>query len=152
MKKQTKTLIVVALLLGASVYFESFLVAFADDDERRTGSYQREEKEDDDDDDDDGRYVAPSPAPSTPVQEVVVTTTPSAPVETTQSVPKTTYVTVTDPSTYVTELQNQTVSKKDSDRDGLIDEVDPNPAVAEYYIVQDGDGNGINDLLEYAAQ
>lgn len=148
MKKQTNIVILLALFLGASAYLWSSFNAFADSRTRSTDSYQREEEDDEDKD----NYVAPSPQPIVPVQEAVVTTTASAPVQVVQSVPKTTYMTVTDPPTYVTEMQTQTVKKKDSDKDALIDEIDPNPTIPEYYITQDEDSNGIIDIFEYAAQ
>lgn len=40
------------------------------------------------------------------------------------------------------------ITLKDSDGDGLLDADDPHPDIAEIYIVEDGDKNGIVDEFE----
>jgi hypothetical protein len=130
MKKNIKfSLFLIPLFLLAYHVGPTFV--YADDDEKQ------EENEGIDDNED-----AEDSAPAAVVE------VPSIKSSTT-SQPKTTYTTITDPPTYVTEIKTETVVKKDSDRDGLIDEVDPNPNIPEYYIVQDVNNNGINDLFEY---
>ena len=140
MKKQKKPIFVIAYFLGAMFFLSSSFAVSAYD--GRMDTHEEEEEDE---------YVAPVVQTPTEVPAVTTTTT-STPVEVVRTVPVTTYQTVVDPPTYVTELQDQTVNKKDLDKDGLIDEIDPNPTIAEYYIVQDDDGDGINDLLEYALQ
>lgn len=41
-----------------------------------------------------------------------------------------------------------TVILKDSDGDGILDQDDPHPSIAEIYIVEDADQNGIVDKFE----
>jgi hypothetical protein len=129
MKKYKKFSLFLIPLLLLWVYQISPRIAAADDDENDYGEIDNEENE------------SPAVAP--------VIETAAASGNTAVSQPKTTYVTVTDPPTYVTEIKTETITKIDSDQDGLIDEIDPNPTIPEYYIVQDSNNNGISDLFEY---
>ncbi|EKE11823.1 MAG: hypothetical protein ACD_15C00018G0004 [uncultured bacterium] len=52
------------------------------------------------------------------------------------------------PDRYVTKTIIENIIKKDSDRDGLLDENDPHPQIAEIYIVSDQNGNGIDDKYD----
>ena len=47
-----------------------------------------------------------------------------------------------------TSSRTSVVTLKDSDGDGLLDDEDPHPEVAEIYIVTDDNGNGIVDEFE----
>lgn len=91
----------------------------------------------DNDEEEEEEYTVPSVTQS--VSEVVST----APTTTTSS--KQTIVT---PAKTVYETQIQTVQVPDSDRDGIADSQDPNPNIAEIYIVKDENLNGIVDSLE----
>ncbi|EKE18573.1 MAG: hypothetical protein ACD_9C00291G0004 [uncultured bacterium] len=55
---------------------------------------------------------------------------------------------VKEPDSIITTTRMQTVVVKDGDQDGLADELDPHPQVAEIYIVNDDNKNGIADWLE----
>lgn len=52
------------------------------------------------------------------------------------------------PDRYVTKTIIENIIKKDSDRDGLLDENDPHPEIAEIYIVSDENKNGIDDKYD----
>lgn len=52
------------------------------------------------------------------------------------------------PDQYVTKTIIENIVKKDSDRDGLLDENDPHPDIAEIYIVKDENRNGIDDRYD----
>lgn len=47
-----------------------------------------------------------------------------------------------------TDVSTKTVTLKDSDGDGILDNSDPHPSVAEIYIVKDDNSNGIVDDFE----
>lgn len=55
---------------------------------------------------------------------------------------------VVEPAKIVTENQLQTISLSDRDRDGIPDDEDKHPDIAEIYIVKDDDLNGIVDTFE----
>lgn len=61
---------------------------------------------------------------------------------------ETTTQTVRLPDRYVTKTIIENIIKKDSDRDGLLDENDPHPDIAEIYIVNDVNQNGIDDKYD----
>ncbi|MFA6160122.1 MAG: hypothetical protein WC678_03485 [Parcubacteria group bacterium] len=46
------------------------------------------------------------------------------------------------------ETTTKTTIYKDSDGDGILDETDPHPEIAEIYIVEDNNKNGIVDKFE----
>ena len=48
----------------------------------------------------------------------------------------------------VTSTSTKVITLKDSDGDGLLDKDDPHPNIAEIYIVEDEDKNGIVDSFE----
>lgn len=52
------------------------------------------------------------------------------------------------PDKYITKTIIENIIKKDSDRDGLLDENDPHPEIAEIYIVSDENKNGIDDKYD----
>ncbi|HEX8974402.1 MAG TPA: hypothetical protein VF817_02865 [Patescibacteria group bacterium] len=64
------------------------------------------------------------------------------------SQPKTKKITITSPSTIVTKTVIKSFDLKDSDKDGLPDESDPHPDIAEIYIAQDDNNNGIVDRYD----
>ena len=136
MKKGKKIILLSMVVFSIWSCLVSVSVSLADNEDKGHKESDWHKYEDNDDD-----HKTPA------VVEVV-----TAPVAVVQSVPTTTYKTVTDPSTTVTEWQDQTINKKDTDRDGLLDEIDPHPTIAEYYIVQDNDYDGINDALQYATK
>ncbi|HAV10973.1 MAG TPA: hypothetical protein DCX32_00275 [Candidatus Moranbacteria bacterium] len=78
-----------------------------------------EDDEDDDDDDDDEKETV------TVTKEVIIR-----------------------PGRTVIEEQVKKITLPDSDRDGLVDEEDPHPDMAEIYIVSDDDRNGISDAWD----
>jgi len=61
----------------------------------------------------------------------------------------TTRTVVTQPSVSTkVETTTKTTIYKDSDGDGILDETDPHPEIAEIYIVEDNNKNGIVDKFE----
>lgn len=61
----------------------------------------------------------------------------------------TTKTVVTQPSVSTKiETTTKTTVYKDSDGDGILDETDPHPEIAEIYIVEDDNKNGIVDKFE----
>lgn len=52
------------------------------------------------------------------------------------------------PDKYITRTIIENIIKKDTDRDGLLDENDPHPSIAEIYIVNDSNKNGIDDKYD----
>jgi hypothetical protein len=82
----------------------------------------------------------------------VVPTTTSTP-STKSSNPKTvTKTIIVQPEKIVTSTVMQDVQIPDSDRDGLPDETDPHPNIAEQLIVQDTNLDGIDDRYELQSQ
>lgn len=55
---------------------------------------------------------------------------------------------VVEPAKVIYETQLQNVTLIDSDRDGIADEYDSHPNLAEVYLVQDNNTNGIVDIFE----
>lgn len=64
------------------------------------------------------------------------------------TVPKNTVQVITIPAKTITRTVMKDVILIDSDRDGLFDENDPHPSIAEIYIVFDENRNGIADQYE----
>lgn len=52
------------------------------------------------------------------------------------------------PDKIITKTIIENITKKDSDRDGLLDENDPHPNIAEMYVVNDNNNNGIDDKYD----
>lgn len=61
--------------------------------------------------------------------------------------PPTTSTKVEKPTTTIS-VETKTVTLKDSDGDGILDKDDPHPTVAEIYIAEDSNRNGIVDKFE----
>jgi hypothetical protein len=57
--------------------------------------------------------------------------------------------TIVTPSKTITKTVMVDKVLKDSDRDGIIDDEDPHPNIAEIYIVRDDNLNGIDDNYEF---
>jgi len=120
-------IVVMFLLTAAAVSNRGYIKAvFAADDEL----------ENDDDED-----VPPVPSPTPPVK--VIDTNPSS--NTTQ---KTEYVTVYKKLSDTVTTTTDTITRHDSDGDGLYDDEDPHPTINEYFIVADNNFNGIDDRYE----
>jgi len=90
-----------------------------------------EEEEDDEDDDKKQATVK------------VIDTNPAN--NTTQ---KTEYVTVYKKLSDTVSTTTDTITRHDSDGDGLYDDEDPHPTINEYFIVKDDNLNGIDDRYE----
>jgi hypothetical protein len=125
MKKNKLVFISLMLLMITGAGLSVFRFAYADDDDEYEDRYEEE---------DDSSKAAE-------------TSTESAPK------PKTYQETVVvSPARIVTQQQLQTVLLSDRDRDGIVDSEDVHPDIAEIYIVQDENLNGIVDTFEYANQ
>ena len=110
------------LIFGGSLSF--FSLAHADDD-RDEEEYEKDDDEEEDDDDDEDEEKISN---ETKTYEETV---------------------VVEPAKIVTENQLQTVFLPDRDRDGIPDNEDLHPDIAEIYIVVDDNLNGIVDTFEY---
>ncbi|EKD58802.1 MAG: hypothetical protein ACD_56C00048G0003 [uncultured bacterium] len=110
-----------ALALVFLLGFGIFQYVLADDDEEEDRYEQNEDKEDDEDKEDEDDKEDENKT----VTEVVRL-----------------------PDKIVTRTIIENIIKKDSDRDGLLDEKDPHPDIAEIYIVKDDDKNGIDDKYD----
>lgn len=115
------------LLMVAGMGLSVFRFAHADDDDEYEDKY--EEDDDDDSDKEDSASAENSAKPKTYQETVVVS-----------------------PARIVTEQQMQTISLPDRDRDGIPDDEDIHPDIAEIYIVKDENSNGIVDTFEYGNQ
>lgn len=125
MKYSKLILISLIVLMFAGAGLSVFRVVQAEDDE-----YEEDEREEKDEEDkEDEEEVEDSAKPKTYQETVVVS-----------------------PARIITEQQLQTVFLPDRDRDGIIDSEDLHPDIAEIYIVQDENFNGIVDTFEYANQ
>jgi hypothetical protein len=98
-------------------------------------------------DDDEDRYEQDDDERATTSTTTTSVPTTSSTKEKIKYVNQTIVVT---PERIVTENQLQTTSFPDRDRDGIIDSEDAHPDIAEIYIVQDSNLNGIVDTFEYA--
>jgi hypothetical protein len=171
MQKKSKLARISTFSLATMLFLGGFANVRADDDRdeisEKLSEYQdhlaekqREAEESDEDkneDEDEKEYSAPKTAPAP--EPAATTTTTIAPVqqfsaakqvssETQQvSQPKTSG---TVPQTAVPSNQITTVSTvvNDSDGDGLFDDEDPHPYIAEIYIANDGNQNGLVDSLD----
>lgn len=92
--------------------------------------------EEDNDDDDEKEIKAPATVK-------VIDTNPSN--NTTQ---KTEYVTVYKKLSDTVSTTTDTITRHDSDGDGLYDDEDSHPTINEYFIVKDDNLNGIDDRYE----
>lgn len=61
---------------------------------------------------------------------------------------KTEYVTVYKKLSDTIIMKTDTITRHDSDGDGLYDDEDPHPTINEYFIVKDDNLNGIDDRYE----
>lgn len=113
--------ILLLILLGGGLSVFRFVQA---EDEYR--DEDRNEDEDEDEDDEDDNKDESIAKPRTYQKTIIIS-----------------------PAKIVTEQQIQTVSLPDRDRDGIIDDEDLHPDIAEIYIVQDENLNGIVDTFEY---
>lgn len=113
-----------ALVLVSMLGLGVFQYVLAEDDEEEEDRYEQAESEDDDEDEKDEEDEDKEDEKYT-VTEVVRL-----------------------PDKIVTRRIIESIIKKDSDRDGLIDENDPHPNIAEIYIVKDDDRNGIDDKYD----
>ncbi|KKQ51771.1 MAG: hypothetical protein US70_C0013G0022 [Parcubacteria group bacterium GW2011_GWD2_38_11] len=126
-KKLVVLFAITSLIFGGGLSIFHF--ANADDDE------EYDEEEDKDEDDVDRKDV----------EEVDENSEESSSKKTTTV--KETFV--VEPAKIVTENQIQTILLSDRDRDGIPDDEDQYPDIAEIYIVRDDDLNGIVDTFEY---
>jgi len=118
-KKFAILFMVFSLIFGGGL--SVFHFASADDDEE-----EYDEDEDDEDKDEDEEDESSSSEKTVTVQETIVV----------------------EPAKIVTENQLQTISLSDRDRDGIPDDEDKHPDIAEIYIVKDDNLNGIVDTFE----
>lgn len=68
------------------------------------------------------------------------------------STPKTYQQVIKLPDQIITKTIVEDVILLDSDKDGIIDADDPHPAIPEYIIVNDANGNGIDDNFEISIE
>lgn len=61
---------------------------------------------------------------------------------------KTEYITVYKKLSDTVTTKTDTITRHDSDGDGLYDDEDPHPTINEYFIVKDDNLNGIDDRYE----
>jgi hypothetical protein len=82
------------------------------------------------------------PVPAASVEETSEVAQPDAPKQ--PKVPKT----IISPQTIITQTIMQNITLADYDRDGVADENDPHPNIAEHLIVNDSNFDGIDDRYE----
>lgn len=110
-------------MLTTYVGVTKFAVAEDDDDRYEDSEDEREDEEDEEDDEDDEE-------------------------EEEEEEEKTITQIIRLPDKYITKTIIENIIKKDTDRDGLLDENDPHPNIAEIYIVNDSNKNGIDDKYD----
>jgi hypothetical protein len=93
-------------------------------------------------DDNEGSDSEDAP-PATPPPVKVIDTNPSN-----NTKQKTEYVTVYKKLSDTITTKTDTITRHDSDGDGLYDDEDPHPTINEYFIVKDDNLNGIDDRYE----
>ncbi|EKE11817.1 MAG: hypothetical protein ACD_15C00022G0001 [uncultured bacterium] len=129
-KKNGLVLLFVIAMMLAPVWFHEFVsntavVQAEDEDEEDEKDEEDEEDEDDEEDKSDQDEDSGGSAVEEDVEDVIVS-----------------------PAKTVVEQQISVVMLADTDRDGIVDKDDPHPLIAEIYIVEDGNKNGITDYLE----
>lgn len=138
MKPKNFFVILLSILVFSSIGFS--IAAHADDDDDDRIENVSQESDDEDDEDDDEDIAAPEPE----VENAASDDSKSQDNETS----KTTTKTVVTPATTIIVNEVREVTLADSDRDGLFDNADPHPNVAEIYFVKDDNFNGIVDSFE----
>jgi len=132
----TKILIVVFLLVGASVFipsiskkltYYSLTIVRADDDKEDDNEIEKEEK-------DDGDKLQVKPVQTSETVEIPqnVTNIPA-----TDQKPVVRNITLVDPG-----------FDKDTDGDGIVDALDPNPQIPEKVFYTDSDNDGVADAFD----
>jgi hypothetical protein len=81
--------------------------------------------------------------PATAAPAKVIDTSPSS-----NTKQKTEYITVYKKLSDTVTTKTDTITRHDSDGDGLYDDEDPHPTINEYFIVKDDNLNGIDDRYE----
>lgn len=81
--------------------------------------------------------------PATAAPAKVIDTSPSS-----NTKQKTEYITVYKKLSDTVTTKTDTITRHDSDGDGLYDDEDPHPTINEYFIVKDDNFNGIDDRYE----
>lgn len=133
MKLKILSALVIALLLTAAAGYSKntkvkpygFVVSFAEDDEKDEDEKEDEEDDDDDEEEDDEE------------DEVVYEKSNPSPNVTTLSPQVVRLITIVDPG-----------FGKDSDKDGLVDAIDPNPTVNQKLYFTDSDNDGVPDATD----
>lgn len=92
---------------------------------------------------DDNEFDSEDVPPATSSPAKVIDTSPSN-----NTAQKTEYVTVYKKLNDTVTTKTDTITRHDSDGDGLYDDEDPHPTINEYFIVKDDNLNGIDDRYE----
>lgn len=135
-----------------SAFLNDYVYARSESDyEEEDKEDSHEDKEDEHEEEDEDDHKSNDDTTEYEYEEYVVYTTPENPVQTStktsESKPVTTQVVETVPViTYVTVVDNG--YNVDTDGDGLVDALDPNPEVHQKEFFTDSDGDGVADAYD----